>query len=240
MSSQPALDQPYGDDVRQKFDMYPGHGSSADTFIIFVHGGSWRRGDKHSYRFVGRTLAHMGYTTVIPNYRLYPNVTFPAYIEDVAAVVWHVAQNHSSKRLILMGHSAGGHMAAVLALDAQRYLKGASRPHIDAFIGLAGAYNPQVWPRNAAFGSAEPRLWTPLQLVTPAAPPMLLLHGRLDTTVRPSQTLALAEAVTAAGGRAEVHLYGFMEHFAALLPFVPGFRFYSTIRHDIRHFITSL
>jgi acetyl esterase/lipase len=242
----PLFDQSYGQDPCHKFDLYPSAGSTpeapAKTVIIFFHGGSWRRGDKHSYGFIGRRLAAMGYTAAIPNYRLYPAVTFPAYIEDAAAVTQHIAHTQHPQQLILMGHSAGGHIAAVLALDAARYFEAlpSPAPRIAGFIGLAGAYNPKVWRRNAAFGTADPALWNPLDLVTSSAPPMLLLHGRLDTTVPPNQTLALAQAVTAVHGRADVHLYALMEHFSALLPLVPGFGLYTSIRRDIRRFIESL
>ncbi|HUC87351.1 MAG TPA: prolyl oligopeptidase family serine peptidase, partial [Candidatus Saccharimonadales bacterium] len=80
----------------------------------------------------------------------------------------------------------------------------------------------------------------PVDLVTPAAPPMLLIHGHLDTTVAPSQTAQLAHAVTAVGGRAEVHFYPIMEHISAILPFVPGFGWYTSLRRDLRRFIASL
>jgi acetyl esterase/lipase len=237
----PILDVAYGTGPHQTLDIYLPRTKPYDTVIMFWHGGTWRRGDKKNYGFIGRTLAGMGYTVVLPNYRLYPAVKFPAFIEDAATATQWVDRKHHPRRIILMGHSAGAHIAAVLALD-DRYFKALPTPHpvIAGFIGLAGAYNPRRWGGNVALGSGDSVRWNPLDLVTSAAPPMLLVHGRLDTTVAPSQTAQLAHAVNVAGGRAEVHFYPIMEHFSVVLPFVPGFGYYTSLRRDIRRFITSL
>jgi acetyl esterase/lipase len=240
--SQRLQDIPYGKDPVQKLDVYLPSAQPYDTVIVYLYGGRWRHGDKKTYGgFMGRTLARMGYTVVMPNYRLYPAVTFPAFIEDAAAAVQWVEREHHPRRIILMGHSAGAHIAAVLALD-DRYFKalGAPHPRIAGFIGLAGVYNPRAWGGNVAFGTAKPERWNPLDLVTPAAPPMLLIHGRLDRTVAPSQTTQLASAVAAAGGRAEVHMYPIMDHFSILLPFFRPFRYYTPLRRYIRDFIAGL
>ncbi|HUC87003.1 MAG TPA: alpha/beta hydrolase, partial [Candidatus Saccharimonadales bacterium] len=158
----PILDVAYGSDLHQKLDVYLPTFKPYDTVILFWHGGTWRRGDKRRYRFIGRTLAAMGYTAVLPNYRLYPAVTFPAFIEDAAAAVQWVEREHHPRRIFLMGHSAGAHIAAVLALD-NRYFKALPAPHprIAGFIGLAGAYNPKRWGGNVALGDGDPTRWNP-------------------------------------------------------------------------------
>lgn len=237
----PILDTAYGADPHQKLDTYLPRTKPYDTVIMFWHGGTWRHGDKRRYGFMGRTLAGMGYTVVVPNYQLYPAVKFPVFVEDAALATGWVEREHHPRRLILMGHSAGAHIAAVLALD-DRYFKALPAPHpvIAGFIGLAGAYNPRRWGGNAALGTGDPVRWNPLDLVTPAAPPMLLVHGRLDTTVAPSHTAQLARAVTAVGGRANVHYYLIMEHFSALLPFFWLLPYYPSLRRVIRRFIASL
>jgi acetyl esterase/lipase len=84
----------------------------------------WAWGSKEQYRFVGAALANSGYVAILPNYRLFPQARFPQFIDDGAlAVRW--AREHARElggdpgAIFLMGHSAGGHLAATLALDEQ-------------------------------------------------------------------------------------------------------------------------
>ena len=88
--------------------------------MVFFYGGSWTTGRRGLYRFVGAALAERGIVTVLPDYRLYPQVKFPLFVDDGAlAVAW--VQKHAHEfggdphRIVLMGHSAGGHEAAFLA-----------------------------------------------------------------------------------------------------------------------------
>jgi acetyl esterase/lipase len=114
-------DLAYGDQRRQKLDVYQPRRATATPrpVVVFWYGGSWTAGEKESYRFVGAALAQMGYVAVLPDYRLYPNVKFPSFIDDGArAVAWaqkHAADYHADgRRIVLMGHSAGAHLAALL------------------------------------------------------------------------------------------------------------------------------
>jgi len=116
-------DVPYGGLPRQRLDLYraPEVGAPAPV-VIFFYGGSWQRGDKSDYPFVGDAFASRGFLTLIPNYRVHPEVRFPAFVEDGAEVVrW--ARDHAAElgadpqRIYLLGHSAGAHIAALLALD---------------------------------------------------------------------------------------------------------------------------
>ena len=116
----------YGEQERQKLDVYyPQVTRPNAPVIVFFYGGSWRRGDRERYRFVGQALSSQGYLAVIPDYRLYPEVQFPAFVEDGAASIAWIKKNipQSENGIILIGHSAGAHLAALLALDG-RYLHG--------------------------------------------------------------------------------------------------------------------
>src|SRR5262249_23860657 len=141
------LDQPYADLPRQKLDVYrPTHISSPAPVIVFFYGGGWESGSKHDYRFVARSLVSHGFITVLPDYRLYPDVTFPAFVQDGASAIKWTYENIARfggdpTRIYLMGHSAGAHTAVLLALDGH-YLAEAGTPNsaIKAVAALAGPY----------------------------------------------------------------------------------------------------
>ncbi len=148
------LDQPYGNDIRQRLDIYhPLKGEDPDRpVVLFFYGGNWKMGDKASYRFVGESLASAGFVTVVADYRLYPDVTFPAFVEDGATATRWIAKHlkrpdGSPRPIVLMGHSAGAYNAAMLACDP-RYL-GPDRSLVKAWIGMAGPYQFKPDPENA-------------------------------------------------------------------------------------------
>ncbi|MDB5362679.1 MAG: alpha/beta hydrolase [Rhodospirillales bacterium] len=137
--------QAYGTDARQKLDVYRPAGPDDYTrpVVLFFYGGNWKMGSKADYRFVGQSLATAGYITIVADYRLYPAVAFPGFVEDgAAALAWtatHMLRpDGSSRRIVLMGHSAGAYIAGMLATD-RRYL-GADRSLVEAWVGMAGPY----------------------------------------------------------------------------------------------------
>ena len=141
---------PYGTLERQKLDIYrPTKSQNTKDIIIFIYGGSWKSGEKSDYRFIAQPFSENGFTTVIPNYRLYPEVRFPDFNKDVAKAVAWVHRNLSNstgpKNIILVGHSAGAHIAALISLDP-KYLEveGLSPSIIKTWVSLAGplAFNP--------------------------------------------------------------------------------------------------
>ena len=79
----------YGDNPRQRLDVYAPKAAPAGTshapVVVFLYGGGWTEGAKKQYGFVARALASRGIVAVLPDYRLYPEVRFPAFIEDAAA-----------------------------------------------------------------------------------------------------------------------------------------------------------
>jgi acetyl esterase/lipase len=213
-------DLPYGTDVRQRLDVYALPGADRPV-VVFWYGGSWTSGKKSEYRFVGTALAERGFVAVLPDYRLYPQVRFPAFIEDGArAVAW--TERHAREfggdptRIVLMGHSAGAHLAAMLALDA-RYLAaaGADRSGIRALVGLSGPYAlvPNDDTLRAIFGppftSAD---WQPVQHVDARAPPTLLLDGLEDQLVSVDQTRELRDALVKHGVAVDTALYPGVSH----------------------------
>jgi acetyl esterase/lipase len=136
----------YGPDPRHRLDIYTPAGATADApVIVFFYGGTWMSGGRHEYLYIAATLTARGIVTVIPDYRLYPDVRFPAFLEDAAsAVAWvqkHIAAyGGNARNVVLMGHSAGAHIAAMLTLD-ERYLDAANARPVQGMIGLAGPYD---------------------------------------------------------------------------------------------------
>jgi acetyl esterase/lipase len=232
---------PYGTDSRQQLDLYAPTPADHSTVVIFWHGGSWRSGDKNSYHFMGRALAKMGVTVVIPNYRLYPSVTFPAFIEDAALATAWVQHQLKPTKIIPMGHSAGAHIAAVTAFD-HRYLvqAGVNLDLIKGFIGMSGPYDFNPRPDlKPSFGTAPSSRWNPVELVTPPALPALLLHGRLDWVVKPYNSRRMADTIRQHGGTAQLHIYPWFEHMGMLIPFLPGLGWVTNMRTQIKSFIDS-
>lgn len=210
-------DIPYGPDPRQKLDLYRPETPRADgKAVIFFYGGSWDSGAKSDYLFVAQALAANGLTVVIPDYRIYPAVRFPAFIEDAATATRWTADRVGTEKLFMMGHSAGAHSALMLAADTG-YLTdaGVDRMKLAGTIGLAGPYDflPLTSRRlQDIFGGASNPAAQPITFAQAPLPPVLLLHGEDDRTVYPRNTVRLATAWKAAGGGAEVRLYPEVDH----------------------------
>ena len=115
--------------------------------VVFFYGGRWTYGAKEDYRFVAATFVKEGFVVVIPDYRKYPQVRFPVFVEDGAkALAWvsdHIVEWHGNPaRIHVVGHSAGAHIGTLLTADA-RYLAEEGKDRsltIHDFAGLAGPY----------------------------------------------------------------------------------------------------
>jgi acetyl esterase/lipase len=239
----------YGTKPRQSLDVYVPSGAVHRPVVVFWYGGMWLTGSKEQYRFVGAALANSGYVAVLPDYRLFPQVRFPEFIEDGAeAVRWtraHAAGfGGDPDALFLMGHSAGAHLAASLALDP-RYLRkvGGDATWLRGWIGLSGPYALHAFERDIPLLHAIFRQpysaadWRPIALVSPQAPPTLLLHGMNDTLVLPRETLELDQELIAAGVPVECHLYEKAGHTDTVAALSLPFRFEAPALADVRGFI---
>ncbi|OYQ19052.1 esterase [Pseudomonas mandelii] len=201
----------YGDDPRQKLDVYvPRHSVESAPVVVFFYGGSWNSGSRSDYGFVGEALASRGVVAVLADYRLYPQVRYPLFLEDGAkAVAWtheHIRQfSGNPQRLYLMGHSSGAYNVAMLALDPGLLRAVGMSPHdLSGWIGLAGPYdflpiqNPDVRP--VFFWPDSPPQSQPINHVSRGAPPALLMASRDDEVVNPTRnTGGLARKLRQAG-----------------------------------------
>ncbi len=218
-------DLAYGNDPRQQLDIYlpAPHAAARKPTLIFVPGGCWGACEtfpKDDYRFVADAFTAHGYGVVIVNYRLYPAVRFAPIISDVRdAVEWvrrHGAQHGLNvEALVLMGHSAGAHMTALLTLN-EDYLGAATRAHLKGFVGLAGPYDflPFTKPYQPDLFGPEPLYPAsqPINFVSGSEPPLLLLYGLADDTVKPRNIINLTKRVRQQGGVVEAHCYPGIDH----------------------------
>ncbi|MGB9110441.1 MAG: alpha/beta hydrolase [Telluria sp.] len=201
----------YGAGERHLLDVYrPATGAAQAPVIVFFYGGNWVSGERKQYAFVGRALAARGFVVVVPDYRLYPQVRYPDFLDDAAqAVAWterSIAQYGGNPRQVfLMGHSAGAYNAAMVALD-DRWLGhyGLAPATLRGWIGLAGPYDflpVQNRTTRPVFDyPATPADSQPVNHVGAATPPALLIAAKDDKLVDPARnTGGLAARLRTAG-----------------------------------------
>jgi acetyl esterase/lipase len=214
----------YGDGPRRQLDVYaPDKGAGSAPVVVFFYGGGWETGARSMYRFVGYALAAHGVVVAIPDYRLHPEVQFPAFMEDAAAAVAWVHANAARFRgdphkLFLMGHSAGAQIATLLAMDPEYLRSTLQSPEstVCGVIGLAGPYDFLPFPSEAEQAVFGPEIsWPrsqPINYASSNAPPMLLLAGQSDRTVDPGNTSRLADRLRDKGALVRDELYPDVGH----------------------------
>ncbi len=243
-----ASDVPYGEGDRRKLDVYVPTGvqPSAEPrpVVMFFYGGSWNSGTRKGYDFVGRALAARGFVTIIPDYRLVPDVRFPAFVEDGAAAVRWAQANAGEfggdpDGIVLAGHSAGAYIAAMLAVD-DRWLRG-DRDGVRGVVGLAGPYDfaPFDGPvTRDAFGNwPDPAQTQPINFADAGDPPALLLTGADDDTVDPANSETLARKLREAGVAAQVKRYPDVGHVGIVTSIAKPFRGKATTLDDMGAFV---
>jgi acetyl esterase/lipase len=237
----------YGRNARQVLDVYRPDGARAAPVVVFFFGGSWQGGDKETYLFLAAALAQRGYVTVVADYRVYPEVRYPKFIEDGAlAVRW--TKNNAVRfggdpgRIFVMGHSAGAYIAAMLAING-RYLNAVGLdPHRDlaGLIGVSGPYDflpLQDETLKIIFGGANRPETQPISYVTRGLPPSLLVTGLNDGTVDPDNATRLAARLREFGNRVKVIKYPGVNHLTIVGSFASSLRFLAPVLSDVDHFI---
>lgn len=219
----------YGDTPRQQLDIYQPAVADKGVVVIFFYGGGWRTGARSEYRFVAQTLTRHGATVVIPDYRIYPDGIFPDFMHDAAtAVAWthrHIAEyGGDPTKIYLLGHSAGGHIATLLALDKQYLaMHGLTTNILAGVVGLAPptdfASTLEAKYRPAFGNQTELERAQPIRYARMDAPPLFLQHGANDSVVLPRNSLTLAERITTMGGQAYARIYSDAGHAGLLLIF---------------------
>jgi acetyl esterase/lipase len=239
----------YAGRSRHRLDVCRPRGVAAAPVVIFFYGGAWQSGYKELYRYVAKALARRGYVAVVPDYRIYPEVCYPEFLDDGALVVRWVKDNIARfggdpNKLFLKGHSAGAHIAAMLSIDGRWLGKVALDPRRDiaGLIGISGPYDlmPLRDDRlKVIFGGVDRPETQPIYHVAPGAPPALLMTGGRDRLVEPGNSVRLAARLVAAGNAATVLTYRRVGHFIIIAAVAPFLRFLVPVMRDMDAFIAA-
>ncbi|WP_458093702.1 alpha/beta hydrolase [Roseomonas sp. WA12] len=211
---------PYGPGERGRYDLHIPPGARPNTpLLVFFYGGGWRSGARGDYGFAARALASLGLVIAVPDYRLFPEVGWPEFVQDGAAAICGIRAGAGRDRpLFVMGHSAGAFIAISLAADP-RWL-GERRAGMVGAIGLAGPYEfgPEEDPAGIFTNAPGRRARAAPAVITElrGTPPLLLLHGEADDTVRPAQTRDFAALATAQDVAVATRLYPGVGHIGIL------------------------
>lgn len=238
-------DQVYDQELGLGLNIWAPKTETADNLpvVVFIYGGGWHAGSKDHYAFAGRALAHRGFLTVLADYRLFPDVTFPGFVEDSARAVSWVHDNierfgGDPEAIFLSGQSAGAYNVTMLALDRQWLGRlGKQTNIIKGVAALAGPYDFYPFDSDStknSFGSYhKPDMTQPVNFVRPDAPPLWLSTGTADTQVRPRNSRILRDRILEAGGDAEYVEYRDMGHLEIMMAIAKPFRHKGPVLDDM-------
>lgn len=212
----------YGPHARHRLDLVlPRQATPATPLVLFFPGGGWKAGERGDYAFLARTLAAQGIAVAVADYRLWPEARWPDFVEDGARAIAWLLREMPGRPLFVMGHSAGGFIAAALCLDP-RWLAaaGTSRAALAGGVLLAApiAWQPTEEPTVSIFSRAPGGRIEAVARTDDleGAPPMLLLHGAADTVVGPFHSVDLAAALRRSGRPVTLHVYDGVGHVGVL------------------------
>jgi acetyl esterase/lipase len=243
----------YGPLPRQKLDVYtPTMSAPTAGFpvVVFFYGGTWTSGERRDYKFVGEALAERGILTIVADYRLYPEVRYPEFLRDSAlAVAWSLDNaarlGGDPGRVFVMGHSAGGYNAAMVALDPRWLGPGHSAMDLAGWIGLAGAYEflplePGSPARPVFFHPDYPPGTQPIDDVTSTSLRAFLAAPVNDKVVSPERsTLAMAAKLKAAGVPVELKMYPGISHQLLAGAFARPLRGFAPVLDDVAQYVAQ-
>lgn len=211
---------------KHKLDIYAPKDKSNSPVLFFVHGGAWRTGDRSQYPPLGNRYAKAGYVTVVPSYRLAPKNPHPAQIEDVAAAfawtVKHVAESGgNTNRIYIAGHSAGGHLVALLSLD-EHYLAvhQLSSKSIRGVLTWSGVYDLTSGESLEKTFGKDPQFRrdaSPISFVRSNTPPFMVTYCQWDYYSLPAQAKNFHHALKNAGVKTELVYIPAQSHLSEML-----------------------
>ncbi len=238
------------DGKRHRLDVYAPRAPHADRpVIIYFYGGAWIAGAKADYAWIGASLARQGYVAVIADYRVYPEGTWPGFLQDCASAVRWTHDNAatyggSPESLFLMGHSAGAYNATMLTVD-HRWLAGVGmdpKRDLKGTISMSGLFEfvPDRHKLKVMFGPKHQ--WPDTQPLAHAdgkSPPMLFLIGDKDEDVEASESEHIAAKLLSGGGKAFIRHYPLLDHGGTEAGLAPQDGKPSQLMNDINAFIKS-
>lgn len=238
----------YGKNPRQKLDLYLPDGAQRAPVIVFFYGGSWQYGSKDDYRFLGQAFAEKGFITAVADYRLYPEVKFPSFVEDGARAFAYVQDNAASwngdpERMYVAGHSAGAYIAMMVGGDRQYLAKvGGSRQDVRGVIGISGPYDFLPFTDDAIidiFSTASDAATQPINHLVAPMPPVFLATGESDDIVDPRNSHRVEARLRAMGQEVTAHRYANTGHIGIILSLAQRFRGRTSLLNDIAAFVNT-
>jgi acetyl esterase/lipase len=226
----------YHPQMEPRLDVYWPPTGQGHPVLVFVHGGSWRDYNKDLFAPVAMKLVPEGMVVVIPDYSLYPEARYEQMAAEVAAALEWTLENVQAyggdpRRVVVTGHSAGAHRAALALLD-ERYLRahGRSAGELCGLVGMSGVYDLQATYDYYLARGTEPQLIlevmggrenlaaaSPIEYVRAGLPPVLLIHGTEDETVPASISREFHAALEQAGTTSRLRLLAGAGHVDYLL-----------------------
>jgi arylformamidase len=201
------LDVPFGPTLAEHVDLY--HAGEVAPVLVYVHGGYWRARTSKEFGFVARGPVSEGVATVVTNYALCPRVTIDEIVRQTRAAVAWVYQNAGSfggdpGRIHVAGHSAGGHLVAMLLATDWEGGYGLPADIIKGATAISGLFDLAPFP----YTFLQPKLqlgWdqvlrnSPLLHIPDSAPPLLVAYGEDETTEFERQSEEFLDAWRAKG-----------------------------------------
>jgi len=218
------LDIAYGEDPKQKLDLYPPRGEPSGPVFVFIHGGGFVEGDRSHYGYIARPFAADGIATVVISYRLSPN-HYPNQVHDVhAALEWVylkiAAYGADPERIVIGGHSAGAILSSFVSVD-RSWLLARALPQdlIKAYVPISGPYDlrkpggfvDNFLPDDSKRAEASPIL----NIRDVSAPAVVAVGSREEAYLASSRSFV--DAVRSKGGSAELVVLEGMNHDATAL-----------------------
>jgi arylformamidase len=214
------FDLVYGDHPRQRLDVFRSKDDQAGPMAMFVHGGYWVNFDKDHFSHMARGLEFHGVPMAVPSYRLAPEVRIIDIIEDLRRCCLFLWQRHG-RRLVIAGHSAGGHLAAaMLATDWKA--AGAPEDLVIAGLGISGVYDlrpliPIAVNDVLKLDEPEARCASPLLWATPSGVFEAWVGDKESEEFR-RQSRTLVAAWLGAGVEARYREAPGADHFTVIAP----------------------
>lgn len=185
----------YSSPHKLQLDIYAPKKATSGEVFVFIHGGNWDSGKKSQYRFLGSRMARKGIVTVIIDYRLSPSTDYQGMAGDAATAIKWVKENIRSyggddTKIVVSGHSAGGHLAALISTD-NHYFEALNIPNpihgtilIDAFgLDMYAYLSHEGYKKKPTYLSmftTNPKTWkegSPIYHLRDGMSPFLLFVG---------------------------------------------------------------
>ena len=217
------LDQPYGSEDRQQFDLF--HcGKNAAPVLVYIHGGYWQRGDKSMYSFIANAFVDSEVNVAVLGYPICPQVSLTALVDSVRKALVHLHMhadelNINRDRFNICGSSAGGHLVAMMmATKWSDYASGVSDNLVKFGVPVSGLYDLQplrLTSLNEAVSMDEKEaVANSPQLLKPASKtPMLITVGAAETPVFFTQMDGLVQSWQSQAGEITQHIENNADHF---------------------------